>query len=100
MVILQSAWKIKFNNSIPVGIYLLKVEGRNTRARREICSKLTIKISERLQCRWSAVFIVNFEHTLQFVLKFLLLTLSRQMLIGMFLLVGGRLLPTDVYKKN
>ena len=33
----------------PAGIYLLKVSNRNTRARCEICSKLTIKTPER--CR-------------------------------------------------
>ena len=33
----------------PVGIYLLKVNNRNTRRRYEICSKLTIKIPERRQ---------------------------------------------------
>ena len=33
----------------PAGIYLLKVNNRNTRARREICSKLTIKTPERRQ---------------------------------------------------
>ena len=31
----------------PAGIYLLKVSNRNTRARCETCSKLTIKIPER-----------------------------------------------------
>ena len=31
----------------PVGIYLLKVNNRNTRTRCEICSKLTIKTPER-----------------------------------------------------
>ena len=31
----------------PVGIYLLKVNTRNTRTRCEICSKLTIKTPER-----------------------------------------------------
>ena len=31
----------------PAGIYLLKVNNRNTRTRREICSKLTIKKPER-----------------------------------------------------
>ena len=31
----------------PAGIYLLKVNNRNTRTRCEICSKLTIKTSER-----------------------------------------------------
>ena len=46
---------------IPAGIYLLKVNIRNTRARSEICS---------------GVFIVNFEHILHLVLVFLLLTLN------------------------
>ena len=46
----------------PTGIYLLKVNKRNTRARGEICSKLTIKKPTRRQwCRFG-VFIVNFEH--------------------------------------
>ena len=31
----------------PVGIYLLKVNNRNTRTRYETCSKLTIKTPER-----------------------------------------------------
>ena len=36
------------NNKIyPAGIYLLKVNNRNTRTRCEICSKLTIKTPER-----------------------------------------------------
>ena len=34
----------------PSGIYLLKVNNRNTRTRCEICSKLTIKTPER---RWA-----------------------------------------------
>ena len=33
----------------PTGIYLLKVNNRNTRTRCEICSKLTIKTPERRQ---------------------------------------------------
>ena len=45
---------------IPAGIYLLKVNNRNTRTRCEICSKLIIKIPERR--RHSGIFIVNFEH--------------------------------------
>ena len=45
-----------------VGIYLLKVSNRDTRTRCEICSKLTIKTSERHHWRCSGVFIVNFEH--------------------------------------
>ena len=36
----------------PAGIYLLKVNNRNTRTRCEICSKLTIKMIER---RYSGV---------------------------------------------
>ena len=36
--------------SIPPDIYLFKVNNRNTRARCEICSKLTIKTPERR--RW------------------------------------------------
>ena len=60
----------------PVGNYMFKVNNRNTRARCEICSKLTIKTPERRY--WcSGVFIVNFEHILHVVLVFLLLTLSR-----------------------
>ena len=53
---------------IAAGIYLLKVNNRNTRTRCEICSKLTIKTP--------GVFIVNFEHISHLVLVFLLLTLS------------------------
>ena len=61
----------------PVGIYLLKVNNRNTKTRCEICSKLTTKTPER--CHWcrSSVFIVNFGHISHFVLEFLLLTLNR-----------------------
>ena len=39
--------------------YMLKVDNRNTRARCEICSKLTIKTPKRLQCRRSGVFIMT-----------------------------------------
>ena len=38
--------KVK-QNTPPAGIYLLKVNNRNTRTRCEICSKLTIKTPER-----------------------------------------------------
>ena len=62
--------------SIPAGIYLLKVNNRNTRAKFEICSKLTIKIPERRQWRHSGIFIVNFEHISHHVLVFLLLTFN------------------------
>ena len=60
---------------ISAGIYLLKVNNRNTRRRCEICSILTIKTPEQHHWSRSEVFIVNFEHTSHFVLVFLLLTL-------------------------
>ena len=46
----------------PAGIYLLKVNNRNTRRRCEIYSKLTIKTPERPHLGCSGVFIINFEH--------------------------------------
>ena len=60
---------------IPAGIYLFKVNNRNTKLRCEICSKVTIKTLERHHCHRSGVFIVNFEHISHLVLKFQLLTL-------------------------
>ena len=62
---------------IPAGIYLLKVNNRNTRTRCETCSKLTIKTPERRQWRRFWCIFVNFEHISHLVLVFLLLTLSR-----------------------
>ena len=49
---------------VTAGIYLLKVNNKNTRTRCETCSKLTIKILE--PCHWcrSSFFIVNFEHVI------------------------------------
>ena len=64
-----------FLHQFPVGIYLLKVNIRNTRTRCEICSKLTIKMPERRHWRHYGVFI-NFEHISHLVLVFLLLTLN------------------------
>ena len=55
---------------------MLKVNSRNTRTRCEICSKLTIKISERRHWRRSDIFIVNFEHISHLVLVFLMLALN------------------------
>ena len=46
----------------PPGIYLLKVNNRNTRTRCEICPKLTIQTPERRLCCHSGVFSVNFVH--------------------------------------
>ena len=70
-------WKTQFDNSVPTDIYLLKVNSRKTKTSYEICPKLTTKIQERRQCCQSGVFTVNFEHTSQLVLVFLLLTLNR-----------------------
>ena len=50
----------------PANIYLFKIINRNTRKRREICSKLTIKTPKQRQWRRSGVFIANFEHILHF----------------------------------
>ena len=66
----------------PAGIYLLKVNCRNTRARCEICSKLKIKTSEWCHWQCSVVFIVNFEHISHLVLVFQFLTLSIKMSVG------------------
>ena len=68
--------KIVHCNCNPAGIYLLKVSSRNTRARCEICSKLTIKISERRQWCRSGIVIVNFKHISHLALVFVLLTLN------------------------
>ena len=59
------------------GIYMFKVNNRNTRTKCEIYSKLTIKTPERSHWRRSGVSIVNFEDILHLVLVFPLLTLSR-----------------------
>ena len=61
---------------------MFKVKDRNTRKRCEISSSSTMKTPERCHWRISGVFIVNFEHILNLVLVFLLLTLSRQIQAG------------------
>ena len=81
----QSTRETQFTNFISAGIYLLKVNSRNTKTRYKIGSKLTIKIPERDQCCRSGVFIVNFEHISRFVLVFSLLTLNRPIPTGVFL---------------
>ena len=42
---------LNLQDMYPVGIYLLKINNKNTRTRCEICSKLTITISERRHWR-------------------------------------------------
>ena len=76
---MQSFESLKYSiteTSDPVGIYLLKVNNRNTRTRFEICSKLTIKTPEQRHWRHFGIFIVNFEDISHLVLVFLLLTLN------------------------
>ena len=46
---------------IPLNIYLLKVSNINTGTKCEICSKLTIKTTQRRQWGGSDAFVVNFE---------------------------------------
>ena len=72
-----SSIRFVFETVFPAGIYLLKVNNRNTRTRCEICSKLTINTPERRHWPRSGVFIVNFEHISHLVLVFLLLTLNK-----------------------
>ena len=45
----------------PTGIYLFKVNKRNTRRMCKICSKLTMKTPERYYWRRSGIFIASFE---------------------------------------
>ena len=66
----------RFPVTVPAGIYLLKVNNRNTRARCKICSKLIIK-HQNNAWRHCGVFIVNFELISHLVLVFLMLTLNR-----------------------
>ena len=47
---------------MPAAIHLLKVNNKNTRAKCEICSKITIKIPELRQQHRYSVSTVNFEH--------------------------------------
>ena len=65
------------------GNCMFKFNNRNTRARCEICSRLTIKAPERRQLSRSDVFIVNFEYISHLVLVFPLLTLSKEMPAGL-----------------
>ena len=101
--------RILFNDYIilillPAGIYLLKVNNRNTKTRCEICLKLLIKTPERRQWHCSGVFTVNFEHISHSGLVCLLLIFNRQMPAGssIFLYPLKRLKNlwfSDVFKK-
>ena len=73
----EYAFSRQANLICPVGIYMFKVNNRNTRTRHKICSKLTIETPERCQWHHYGVFMANFEHISHLVLVFLLLTLNR-----------------------
>ena len=68
----------RFKDSLsPAWNYMFKDNNSDTRTRREIYSKSTIKTLERHYWRRHGVFIVSFEHILHLVVVFLWLTLSR-----------------------
>ena len=65
LIFLLSVWleNIQSDNSNnPANIYLFKVNNRNTRARCDLFSKLTIKHIIEKSITSSGVFIVNFKH--------------------------------------
>ena len=81
------------NTYNPVGIYLLKVNNRNSRTRCEICSNLRIKIPERRQWRHSGIFIVKFEHILHFeheITGWEVSSLMRTFLFSLFVPMSSR----------
>ena len=69
---------MNISSVFPAIIYLFKVNNENTITVCEICSKLTIKTTER-----SGVFIVNFEQISHIVLLLLLLNLNKWMSAGL-----------------
>ena len=90
--------KIITFSSYPVGNYMFKANNRNTIARCEICSNLTIKTPERQKWHCSGVFIVTFKHISQIVLVFLLLKLSRYMSAIMSVIMLVEKMPKIWYK--
>ena len=56
---------------------MFKVNSRNTRTRREICLKLTIKTLKRRQWRRSVVFIVDIEFLRVSIVNFQQVNASR-----------------------
>ena len=76
----QKGWNKCFPFLNLENIYLLAVDHRNTRKRRGISSKLTIKTLQRRP----AVFTVSFVHIFHLFPVFLLLTLNRKMFAGWY----------------
>ena len=93
-------WLKIFIASIPMGIYLLNVNNRNTTTRCEIFPKLTIKTPERRYWRRSGVFFVKFKPISHLVLVFLLLTLTRYMPTGVTTLAYLKKQPPEVFCKK
>ena len=80
LIFLLSVWleNIQSDNSNnPANIYLFKVNIRNTRARCDLFSKLTIKHIIAKSITSSGVFIVNFKHISHLFLVLLLLTRNK-----------------------
>ena len=71
---LESFVLMLINRFSPAGIYLIKMNNRNTRTMGELCPKLTIK--------HSGAFIMKFKQTSPMALVFLLSTLNNYMLAG------------------
>ena len=61
----------------PAKHHLFKVNNRNTKKRCEICSKSTMKTSQKRHWSRSGVFVVNSEHISHLSLVFLLLNLNK-----------------------
>ena len=76
----SNLYYVNMFSDFPASIYSLKVDNRNTRTRYEICSKLTIKTSERRHWCFCGVLIVNVDHIPHLNLMFLLLTFNMLML--------------------
>ena len=83
LLVTTFSYYLNMFSDFPAGIYLLKVENRNTRTRCEICSKLTIKTPERRHWCCCGAFIVNVDHFSHLFLLFLLLTLNMLMLAAL-----------------
>ena len=84
-------------NTAQASTHLFKANNRNTRKRKEICSKLTIKQTRTMSRRRFGVFVVNFEHISHLFLVFLLLALSMYLFAGSHITHSGRYIPLKSY---
>ena len=73
-LLLSLTYGVLNNDIISAGIYLLKVNNKNTTTRWEICSKVKIKTPKRRNWCRTGVFIVYFGHISHLALVFLWLT--------------------------